>query len=311
MSYVESGSQPAKRFTMITGALGGIGRATAARLADRGHVVFAAGRREADLAGLAGEHPRIRPVLLDVTDVASIDKAREHIETQTGGHGLDVLINAAGILILGPAEAVPDEQARAQFDVNVFGALAVTRAFLPPMRERGNGRIVNVSSVLGTFALPGSGLYCASKFALEAVSDALRMELAPFGVQVVLVQPGVVDTPLYERAAASLPDDHQAFLAYRSTSPAGFAFPQRLLKAAAPADRVAATLVKAATVTDPRARYRPGLRNRFNTRLLTTLPTSSADRIKRRIAGIAAPRRLAPPTPADSSERQASRGSSS
>jgi NAD(P)-dependent dehydrogenase (short-subunit alcohol dehydrogenase family) len=124
----------------------------------------------------------VRPVLLDVTDATSIDRVRQ-------------LVNAAGILVLGPVEAVPDQQTREQFEVNLFGALAVRRAFLPPMRERGHGRIVNVSSALGRFALPGSGLCSASKFALEAASDALRMELAPFGVQVVLVEPG--SSPLH------------------------------------------------------------------------------------------------------------------
>jgi NAD(P)-dependent dehydrogenase (short-subunit alcohol dehydrogenase family) len=287
MNQVERGSQAASRFIMMTGAAGGIGRATVVRLADAGHVVFAADRRAGALKALAAEHPSVRPVVLDVTDAASIDSTLYQIGTETGGHGLDVLVNAAGILVLGPVEAVPDQQTRAQFEVNLFGSLAVTRAFLPPMRERGAGRIVNVSSILGRFALPGSGLYSASKFAIEAYSDALRMELAPFGVRVVLVEPGVIDTPLYERAAASLSGYDHALQPYRSTWPAGFGFPDRLLKAAAPVDGIAATLVKAALASSPRPRYRPGLRNRLNTRLLTTLPTRSSDRIKTRIAGVA------------------------
>jgi NAD(P)-dependent dehydrogenase (short-subunit alcohol dehydrogenase family) len=286
MNQAERDSQSASRFIMITGALGGIGRATAVLLADAGHVVFAADRRADDLEALAAQHPGVRPVVLDVTDQASIDRAREQVGTQTRGHGLDVLVNAAGILVLGPVEAIPDEQTRAQFEVNLFGSLAVTRAFLPPMRERGSGRIVNVSSILGQFALPGSGVYAASKSALGAVSDALRMELAPFGVRVVLVEPGVIDTPLYQRAATSLSTYDQALQSYRSTWPAGFGFPDRLLKAAAPVDGIAATLVKAALTPSPRARYRPGMRNRVNTRLLTTLPARSSDRIKTRIAGV-------------------------
>ena len=112
--------------------------------------------------------------MLDVTDPASIGNAHQQVAMTTEGHGLDVLVNVAGTLVLGPVEAVPDQQTRAQFEVNLFGTLAVTRAFLPPMRERGTGRIVNVSSILGRFALPGSGLYSASKFAIEAYSDALR-----------------------------------------------------------------------------------------------------------------------------------------
>jgi NAD(P)-dependent dehydrogenase (short-subunit alcohol dehydrogenase family) len=284
------------RQILLTGASGGIGRATAARLADAGHLVFAAARRAGELKALAAAHPAIRPVVLDITDPAAIDHAHDQIQAETGGNGLDVLINAAGILALGPVEAVSDPQTRAQFEVNLFGTLAVTRAFLPSMRERGAGRIVNVSSIMGRFALPGSGIYAASKFALEAASDALRIELAPFGVRVVLVEPGVIATPLYARAAAALPDD-QALGPYRATWPAGFGFPDRLLQAAASVDTIAATLTEAALVPRPRPRYRPGLRNRLNTRLLTMLPTGSADRIKRRIVGVATSPAPAPPSP--------------
>jgi NAD(P)-dependent dehydrogenase (short-subunit alcohol dehydrogenase family) len=282
----ERSDRDAPRFIMVTGASSGIGRATAARLADAGHVVFGAARGATALDALAAEHPRVRPLVLDVTDRASIDDARQQIGTWTAGHGLDVVVNVAGTLVLGPVEAVPEELMRAQFEVNVFGSLAVTRAFLPPMRERGAGRIVNVSSIMGRFALPGSGLYSASKFAMEAYSDALRIELAPFGVRVVLVEPGVIDTPLYEVAASSLPDYDEALEPYRASWTAGFGFPERLLKGAASVDSIAATLAKAALERKPRARYRPGLRNRMNTRLLTTLRTRSTDRIKSRIAGM-------------------------
>jgi NAD(P)-dependent dehydrogenase (short-subunit alcohol dehydrogenase family) len=158
---------PLQRFILVTGASGGIGRATTVRLADTGHLVFAAARRAGELQALAVIHPAVRPVLMDVTDSAAIDHAHDQITAETGGHGLDVLVNAAGILVLGPVEAVPEQQTRAQLEVNLFGTLAVTRAFLPPMRQRGAGRIVNVSSILGRFALPGSGLYAASRFALR------------------------------------------------------------------------------------------------------------------------------------------------
>lgn len=120
-----SAPPPVARFILVTGASGGIGRATTARLADAGHVVFAAARRAGELQALAAAHPGVRPVVLDVTDPAAIDRARQQITDQTGGHGLGVLINAAGILVLGPVEAVPDPQTRAQFDVNLFGTLAV------------------------------------------------------------------------------------------------------------------------------------------------------------------------------------------
>jgi NAD(P)-dependent dehydrogenase (short-subunit alcohol dehydrogenase family) len=284
---------------MITGASSGIGRASAARLADAGNVVFAAARRGSLLETLAAEHPRVRAIVLDVTDPASVEAAAKEVDAETGGHGLDVLVNAAGTLILGPVEAVPEEQTRAQFEVNLFGSLAVTRAFLPAMRERGAGRIVNVSSVLGRFVLPGTGLYSASKFAIEAYSDALRMELAPFGVHVVLVEPGVIETSLYELAAASLPCHNEALEPYRDVLLDGFGFPERLLQTAGPVDSVAATLMKAALEPNPRARYRPGVRSRLNTRLLTTLPTRAGDRIKMRIAHVAKTRVRKPRAPQD------------
>jgi NAD(P)-dependent dehydrogenase (short-subunit alcohol dehydrogenase family) len=300
---------PVGRRILVTGASSGIGRATAARLAQAGQVVFATARRASALEELAATHPGIRPIPLEITDPAAIDHAHQQIMEETGGYGLDVLVNAAGILVLGPVEAVSDQQTRAQLEVNLFGALAVTRAFLPPMRQRRAGRIVNVSSTLGRFVLPGSGIYSASKFALEAASDALRMELAPFGVRVVLVEPGVVDTPLYQRAAA-LPGDEEALGPYRAVWPAGLGFPTRLLRAAAPVDGIAATLAKAALAPRPRARYRPGVRNRLNTRLLTTLPTRSSDQIKRRIGGGASSAPPAAPGPDGATPTQPPRGSS-
>jgi NAD(P)-dependent dehydrogenase (short-subunit alcohol dehydrogenase family) len=285
-----------QRCILVTGASGGIGRATAARLADAGHLVFAAARRAEELQALAATHSGIRPVVLDITDPAAIDHAHHQITTQTGGYGLDVVINAAESLVLGPVEAVADPQTRAQFEVNLFGALAVTRAFLPPMRDRGHGRIVNVSSIMGRFALPGSGIYAASKFALEAASDAMRIELAPFGVQVVVVEPGVIATALYQRAAAALPEG-QALGPYRAVWPGGFGFPERLLRAAASVDTIAAILAEAALAARPRPRYRLGLRNRLNTRLLTMLPTRASDRIKIWITGMASSAPPAAPGP--------------
>jgi NAD(P)-dependent dehydrogenase (short-subunit alcohol dehydrogenase family) len=274
-------------FIMVTGAAGGIGGATTSRLARDGHVVFAADRREDLLQALSAEYPSVQPIALDVTDRASIDQAAVEVHRATDGHGVDVLVNAAGILILGPVEAVPDDLVRAQFDVNLFGLLALTRALVPSMRERGSGRIVNISSVLGRFTLPGSGVYSGSKFAVEAVSDALRIELEPFGVRVVLVEPGVIDTPLYRRAAALLPEYDAALQPYRTAWRAGFAFPQRLLRAAASTESAGTVIAKAAIASNPRDRYRIGIRNRLNARLLTALPSGITDLIKRRITGMA------------------------
>jgi NAD(P)-dependent dehydrogenase (short-subunit alcohol dehydrogenase family) len=278
-------SEPSKSI-LITGARGGIGHATVARLVDLGHSVFAADRTDEGRGGAFGSHPLIEPVQLDVTDQVSIERAVQHILAATSGRGVDVVINAAGIMVLGPVEAVPDARVRAQFDVNVFGLLAVTRAFLPQMRERGSGRIVNVSSVLGRFALPGSGVYSASKFAIEAISDAMRIELAPFGVRVVLVEPGVVETGLYRSADESLAGYDGSLDTYRRAWPRGFSFPQWLMRHASSADAVAEVIARAALTPDPRERYRPGLRNRMNVRLLTRLPASVSDGIKTRLVGM-------------------------
>jgi NAD(P)-dependent dehydrogenase (short-subunit alcohol dehydrogenase family) len=268
---------------LVTGASGSIGQATALRLARGGHRVYAGARRQGPLKALASRNPGIQAVPLDVTDAGSIAAAAGRINADTAGRGPDVIINAAGIAVLGPAEAIPAEQVRRQFEVNLVGPLAVAGTFLPAMRSRGSGRIVNVSSILGRFALPGTGVYSASKFALEALSDAMRAELAPFGVSVVLVEPGVTDTPLYSDAVSRADDFAAGLAVYRATVPAGAALPDRLMRGAASPDDVAAVIAVAATARRPRARYLPGTRNRLNTGLLTTLPARLGDRIKTRI----------------------------
>ena len=135
---------------MVTGASSGIGRATAELLASEGHPVFAAAHREHELFALAREHPRVTPLVVDVTNEPSVDAAYKKVDSATGGEGLDVLVNAAGNMTLGPVEATPDTDARRQFEVSLFGLLSVTRAVVPSMQARGTGRIVNVSSVMGT-----------------------------------------------------------------------------------------------------------------------------------------------------------------
>src|SRR6185437_3350064 len=134
-----------KLTVLITGATSGIGRHAALHLAERGHRVIATGRSERALVELAASHPALETLRLDVTDQASIDAAARAVTEMTGGRGLDVLVNNAGYGALGPTESISDADMRAQYDVNVFGLMAVTRAFLPRMRERGEGRIINVS----------------------------------------------------------------------------------------------------------------------------------------------------------------------
>ena len=184
-----------KRIALITGATAGIGRHAALHLAARGFRVIATGRNQDALAELVGRGRGRPPTLrLDVTDQASIDSAVEVVNRITGGHGIDVLVNNAGYGDIAPMETTTDKDLRAVFDTNVFGLMAVTRAFLPRMRERRSGRIVNVSSLGGLFTLPLFGVYNATKHAVEALSDALRIELRPFGIEVSLIEPGPIRT---------------------------------------------------------------------------------------------------------------------
>jgi NAD(P)-dependent dehydrogenase (short-subunit alcohol dehydrogenase family) len=195
----------AGRSILITGATSGIGRDAAVRLVRGGHLVMAGGRRADALVSLArAGGGRLEPVVLDVTDPASVEAARELVERRTGGRGLDVLVNNAGFALPGPLEALAERDLRELFDTNVLGLLAVTRAFLPAMRERGQGRVVNVGSIMGRVAMPLLGAYNASKHAVAALTDALRMELAPFGITVVLVEPGAIRTGFAARALVGL-----------------------------------------------------------------------------------------------------------
>lgn len=187
---------------LITGATAGLGRHTAILLAERGHRVIASGRNEAALAALRNESSTalIETVLLDVTSASSIAEAQAEVNRLTEGGGIDVLINNAGYSQAGPISEIDDSDLRAQFDTNVFGLMAVTRAFLPTMRDRGFGRIINVSSIAGRITTPLIGAYHASKYAVEALSDALRLELAAFGIDVILVEPGTIRTQFSDRA---------------------------------------------------------------------------------------------------------------
>ena len=187
---------------LITGATAGIGRHAALHLARKGFHVFATGRRKEALAELKveAEGTQLDTFELDVTDVESVRTAVAEVDRRTNGYGLDALVNNAGYGMLGPLEMISDEDLRAQHATNVFGLMAVTRAFLPKMRERGAGRIVNVSSAGGRIAFPFMGVYSSSKYAVEALSDALRNEVYPFGIKVVLIEPGLIHTEFADRA---------------------------------------------------------------------------------------------------------------
>jgi len=186
------------QIALVTGASAGIGRAAALSLAAQGARVFAAARRLEKLEELAAEARQngwlIEPLQLDVTSAASIERAVQHIRAATAGHEIDILLNNAGYGQMGAVEEVPIAAMRQQFETNVFGMVALIQQFLPKMRERRAGRILNVSSIGGRLVMPYGGAYSASKFAVEALSDALRLELAPWNIQVVLIEPGLIST---------------------------------------------------------------------------------------------------------------------
>lgn len=247
---------------LITGASSGIGFATAVRLARRGTIVFAGIRRQVDGEALLRENSdRIKPMLLDVTDELSVQRAKTRIESLREFR-LDALVNNAGIVVAGPLELLPADALRRQFDVNFFAPLALIQTFLPLLRESG-GRIVNVSSIAGKISTPFMGAYAASKFALEAASDALRLELRPFGVAVSVVEPGDTRTPIWRRSS-------EASLRLLDTaSPEGRAqyaemiavmkvAAQRAERDAVPPELVARSIERALSARRPRARYLVG-----------------------------------------------------
>jgi len=183
---------------LITGCSSGIGRALALEMARRGCVVYASARRLETLAGL--ESQGVRPVALDVRDAASMDAAVAHMESEAGR--IDILVNNGGYGQMGPLIDLTEEQLREQLETNVVGQFALIRRVAPGMIRRGGGCIANVGSVSGVMATPFAGAYCGSKAAINVMSDSLRMELAPFGVDVVLIAPGAVRSKFGDNAEA-------------------------------------------------------------------------------------------------------------
>jgi NADP-dependent 3-hydroxy acid dehydrogenase YdfG len=284
-NVVTGGTSASLRPALVTGASSGIGRATAVEFARRGHQVFAAARREEVLAGLEAQTPNIRAVGLDVTDAGSVRQAWAKIEANTGGNGVDVLVNNAGFALPGPIEVLADADVRRQFDTNVFGLLNLTRTALPAMRERGSGRIINISSLVGRTTFAGMGVYGATKYAVEALSDALRQEVAGFGVKVVLIEPGFVATGLGESADGHPAAGEDAPHAYAAMMARGTRYMSaQIAKGTAPGN-VAAAIVRAAEHPSPRTRYVVPGSARVLIALLTSLPDRLADRAKERAVG--------------------------
>jgi NAD(P)-dependent dehydrogenase (short-subunit alcohol dehydrogenase family) len=188
---------------IVTGASTGIGEAAATHLHSLGFTVLAGVRTHEDATRVAARGlERMTPLMLDVTDPASIAAAADQVEDELGAVGLAGLVNNAGIAVSAPLEFVPIDALRAQLEVNVIGQVAVTQAFLPLLRVA-QGRIVNMGSIGGRVALPLVGPYAASKFALEAITDTLRRELRGHGIEVVVIEPGGIKTPIWEKGEAT------------------------------------------------------------------------------------------------------------
>lgn len=248
-------SAQVSKVVLITGCSSGIGRATALRLAKAGHVVYATARRVESLTELAAAG--CRTLSLDVNDEVSMSAAVAAVEAEHGAVG--VLVNNAGYSQSGAVESVPLPAARAQFETNLFGPLRLVQLVLPGMRRQGWGRILNVSSMGGTLTFPGGGLYHASKYALEAVSDALRFEVAGFGVKVVVIQPGLIRSGFAEAVAKKM--DTPAEGPYAAFNAAVEAATKQvyekgpLARLGGEPEDVAKVIERAITAARPRARY--------------------------------------------------------
>ena len=268
---------PSSGTVVITGASTGIGRATALRLARAGFDVLAGVRREEDGADLRAQDGRIEPVLVDVTDAGQIAS----LAARVGGAPLAGLVNNAGIAVAGPLEGVPIDLVRRQYEVNVFGLLAVTQALLDPIRA-GQGRIVNIGSIGGRINTPFVGPYSSSKAAVRSLSAALRRELRPWDIRVALVEPGALDTPIWRKGEAgaqetidALPDRVRTL--YARPLDALVAATRKIAANASSADDAAQAIEHALTAERPKAIYTVGREARIQGALHSVLPARTFD----------------------------------
>lgn len=276
------------RFVLITGASTGIGAACSIGCAERGMTVFAGVRNPA-----AGEELRAKagaaiiPVPLDVTDSESILKAADLVAGQVGEAGLYGLVNNAGIAIGGPLEFIPLAQLRRQLEVNVIGQIAVTQAVLPLLR-RARGRIVNMGSIAGRSTIPMMGPYSASKHALEAITDALRLELYPWGIEVSIVEPGAIATPIWETSQkisleveAEMPAEGKHL--YESAAKSIREAVAQAAARAIPPDAVVEAVLHALTAKRPKPRYLVGRDAKVRAIMLKWFPDRLQDWILKKV----------------------------
>jgi NAD(P)-dependent dehydrogenase (short-subunit alcohol dehydrogenase family) len=275
------------RAILVTGASTGIGRAAAHRLAAEGFTVFAGVRKERDAADVDAQHENLRPVMLDVTDADSVAHAVNVVrESEVPLYGL---LNNAGIAVGGPLEYLPVDDLRRQFEVNVFGTMAVTQAAIPLLRKT-RGRIVTIGSISGRFGAPFVGPYSASKAAIAMLMDALRIELAPFGIQTVLFEFAAVKTPIWEKGRA-LKDELEGRLpeqALRDYAP----FIEAMVRQIAHEEEgglepslIADAILTAFTAASPRARYVIGRQAKIQA-VVGLLPHKTRDNMIRKVLRI-------------------------
>jgi NAD(P)-dependent dehydrogenase (short-subunit alcohol dehydrogenase family) len=285
----------AMKTILITGATAGIGRHAALELVRQGHHVIATGRREAALQTLAEEAATLGKesgglldtLRLDVTDPASIAAAVDEVDNKlTAGRGLDVLVNNAGYGQMGPVEEVSDADVRRQYETNVFGLLAVTRAFVPRMRERGEGRVVNVSSIGGRFTFPLMGIYNSTKYAVESISDALRNELAPFGVAVSIVEPGPIATEFNDVAMETINVERFSGSPYEAIVARADKFRAKFESGASRPEVTTRAIVHACVARRPGIRYVAPRMLGIVLFFLTFIPTALLDFVMQRASGL-------------------------
>jgi NAD(P)-dependent dehydrogenase (short-subunit alcohol dehydrogenase family) len=271
------------RSVLVTGASTGIGRATALRLDGSGWRVFAGVRKKADAESLRQEaSPSLVPVILDVTDPEQIAAAAEQIERESDGDGLDGLVNNAGVAVPGPLETIPLEDLRHQLEVNLVAYVAVTQAMLPQIR-RAEGRIVFLASIGGRIAFPFGGPYHASKFATEAIGDVFRQELRPWGIEVAIIEPGSIDTPIWGRGQDKAEEieakSPQTNLLYGAALDKFRKVIEDTAERGIPPEKVAKAISHALESSRPKTRYLVGLDAQLQARIQPLIPTRLFDRI--------------------------------
>ena len=284
-----AGREPDQGAVLVTGASSGIGRAIATTLAEQGYRVFAGIRRASDGEELERLHPGVQPVILDVTDDTTLTEVAQRLETELSERGLAGLVNNAGIAHIGPLEYLPQERWRRQLDVNVLGTVAVTRAMLPLIRCA-RGRILFVGSIGGRLAPPLLGPYCASKYALEGLTEALRHELRPWGIPVVLLVPGTVRTNIWEKTTEQVEELSGHLPAAGLECYGGFLDQMRksvdkAARTGLAVDVVARAVLRAMSATRPRPRYLIGPEAHAVEFLTRVLPSTIKIAAVSRVAG--------------------------